>query len=123
MDYADLDSFLHKDEMGAKEEAEKSKKALHKIPRPLLLRRVKTDVEKNLLPSMFRSLFVRFGGMLLIRGVCFLQRRRSISMLAWQRCSENGIARCWGRISTLLMVCRVVCLLLCISLFALHLQV
>ena len=53
MDYADLDSFLHKDETGSEEEAEKSKKiveALHKILRPFLLRRVKTDVEKNLLP-------------------------------------------------------------------------
>jgi SWI/SNF-related matrix-associated actin-dependent regulator of chromatin subfamily A member 5 len=56
VDYADLDSFLHKDETGSEEEAEKSKKvveALHKILRPFLLRRVKTDVEKNLLPSMF----------------------------------------------------------------------
>jgi SWI/SNF-related matrix-associated actin-dependent regulator of chromatin subfamily A member 5 len=34
VDYADLDSFLHKDETGSEEEAEKSKKvveALHKI--------------------------------------------------------------------------------------------
>jgi SWI/SNF-related matrix-associated actin-dependent regulator of chromatin subfamily A member 5 len=54
VDYADLDSFLHKDETGAEEEEEKSKKvveALHKILRPFLLRRVKSDVEKNLLPS------------------------------------------------------------------------
>ena len=57
-DYADLDSFLHKDEDGADAEEEKSKKvveALHKILRPFLLRRVKADVEKNLLPSKFRS--------------------------------------------------------------------
>jgi SWI/SNF-related matrix-associated actin-dependent regulator of chromatin subfamily A member 5 len=57
-DYADLDSFLHKDEDGADAEEEKSKKvveALHKILRPFLLRRVKDDVEKNLLPSKFRS--------------------------------------------------------------------
>jgi SWI/SNF-related matrix-associated actin-dependent regulator of chromatin subfamily A member 5 len=36
--YADLDSFLHKDETGSKEEEEKSKEvveALHKILRPL----------------------------------------------------------------------------------------
>jgi SWI/SNF-related matrix-associated actin-dependent regulator of chromatin subfamily A member 5 len=78
-DYGDLESFLHKDgtkqakssdsdsadgdkseEKSDKEatpeltEEEKSKKvveALHKILRPFLLRRVKADVEKNLLPS------------------------------------------------------------------------
>lgn len=53
-DYADLDAFLHKDDAGADGEEEKSKKvveALHKILRPFLLRRVKSDVEKNLLPS------------------------------------------------------------------------
>lgn len=60
VDYADLDSFLHKDdamvEDEGKGEEEKSKKvveALHKILRPFLLRRVKADVEKNLLPSAF----------------------------------------------------------------------
>jgi SWI/SNF-related matrix-associated actin-dependent regulator of chromatin subfamily A member 5 len=54
VDYGDLDSFLHKDDDGADEEEEKSKKvveALHKILRPFLLRRVKADVEKGLLPS------------------------------------------------------------------------
>jgi SWI/SNF-related matrix-associated actin-dependent regulator of chromatin subfamily A member 5 len=53
-DYADLESFLHKDENDADAVEEKSKKvveALHKILRPFLLRRVKSDVEKNLLPS------------------------------------------------------------------------
>ena len=53
-DYADLESFLHKDEAEAEGDDEKSKKvveALHKILRPFLLRRVKSDVEKNLLPS------------------------------------------------------------------------
>lgn len=53
VEYKDLDSFLHKDSDAAEEE-EKSKKvveALHKILRPFLLRRVKSDVEKNLLPS------------------------------------------------------------------------
>ena len=52
--YEDLDSFLHKDDSGTEAEEEKSKKvveALHKILRPFLLRRVKSDVEKNLLPS------------------------------------------------------------------------
>ena len=53
-DYADLDSFLHKDEATGDGDEEKSKKvveALHKILRPFLLRRVKSDVEKSLLPS------------------------------------------------------------------------
>ena len=53
-DYADLESFLHKDDAEAEGDEEKSKKvveALHKILRPFLLRRVKSDVEKNLLPS------------------------------------------------------------------------
>ena len=42
-------------------EEEKSKKvieALHKILRPFLLRRVKTDVEKSLLPSALLSIFI-----------------------------------------------------------------
>lgn len=53
-DYSDLDSFLHKDDIDASDDDEKNKKvveALHKILRPFLLRRVKSDVEKNLLPS------------------------------------------------------------------------
>jgi len=52
--YEDLDSFLHKDSSGTEVEEEKSKmvvEALHKILRPFLLRRVKADVEKSLLPS------------------------------------------------------------------------
>lgn len=56
VDYADLDSFLHKDENYTEADEEKSKKvvdALHKILRPFLLRRVKSDVEKSLLPSAF----------------------------------------------------------------------
>ena len=56
-DYSDLDSFLHKDEVESADDEEKSKKvveALHKILRPFLLRRVKSDVEKNLLPSEYR---------------------------------------------------------------------
>ena len=55
-----LDSFLHKDEIGAEAEEEKSKKvieALHKILRPFLLRRVKSNVEKNLLPSTLWSCY------------------------------------------------------------------
>jgi SWI/SNF-related matrix-associated actin-dependent regulator of chromatin subfamily A member 5 len=56
-DYADLESFLHKDDAnadgagGADEGSKKVVEALHKILRPFLLRRVKSDVEKNLLPS------------------------------------------------------------------------
>lgn len=53
-DFADLDSFLHKDDTEAGGDEEASKKvveALHKILRPFLLRRVKSDVEKSLLPS------------------------------------------------------------------------
>jgi SWI/SNF-related matrix-associated actin-dependent regulator of chromatin subfamily A member 5 len=65
VDYADLDSFLHKVEMDSEEETEKSKKvveALHKILRPFLLRRVKTYVEKNLLPSTFSFSVPILGG-------------------------------------------------------------
>ena len=64
VDYVDLDSFLHKDETGVEEEEEKSKKvveALHKILRPFLLRRVKSDVEKNLLPSMCLSCIIAWA--------------------------------------------------------------
>lgn len=56
-DYSDLESFLYKDEAEAEGDEEKSRKvveALHKILRPFLLRRVKSDVEKNLLPSRFQ---------------------------------------------------------------------
>lgn len=59
--YEDLDAFLHKDATGADEEEERSKKvveALHKILRPFLLRRVKSDVEKNLLPSTSSSVIL-----------------------------------------------------------------
>ena len=58
VDYSDLDSFLHKDSQNTDVEEEASKKiveALHKILRPFLLRRVKSDVEKSLLPS--KSIF------------------------------------------------------------------
>lgn len=55
VNYEDLDLFLHKDTgAGGETEEDKSKKvveALHKILRPFLLRRVKSDVEKSLLPS------------------------------------------------------------------------
>lgn len=57
-DYSDLDSFLHKGDAEGLSEADASARvvaALHKILRPFLLRRVKSDVEKNLLPSMSNS--------------------------------------------------------------------
>ena len=58
VDYKDLDSFLHKNSTGTKDEDAKSKKvveALHKILWLFLLRRVKSDVEKGLLPSTCKS--------------------------------------------------------------------
>ena len=63
VDYKDLDSFLHKDSQHTDVEEEASKKvveALHKILRPFLLRRVKSDVEKSLLPSMLTFLGLGF---------------------------------------------------------------
>lgn len=52
VEYEDLDSFLHKDPGTSEEESSKKVvEALHKILRPFLLRRVKADVEKSLLPS------------------------------------------------------------------------
>ena len=59
-DYADMESFLHKDDSSADGDEEKSKKvveALHKILRPFLLRRVKSDVEKSLLPSKLLQIY------------------------------------------------------------------
>jgi SWI/SNF-related matrix-associated actin-dependent regulator of chromatin subfamily A member 5 len=55
---------LHKVETDSEEEAEKSNKvkALHKILRPFLLRRVKTDIEKNLLPGTFSFSVPILGG-------------------------------------------------------------
>ena len=58
-DYSDLDSFLHKGDADGQTETDASKKvveALHSILRPFLLRRVKADVEKSLLPSKSPSL-------------------------------------------------------------------
>ena len=55
-DYQDLESFLHKGDADGVDEKEASAQvvaALHKILRPFLLRRVKADVEKNLLPSSY----------------------------------------------------------------------
>lgn len=64
VDYKDLDAFLHKDDAESEQDEEKQKKvveALHKILRPFLLRRVKSDVEKHLLPSEYSpTVFIAF---------------------------------------------------------------
>ncbi|KAI0076817.1 SNF2 family DNA-dependent ATPase [Panus rudis PR-1116 ss-1] len=65
-DYGDLESFLHKDDEHAENDDEKSKKvveALHKILRPFLLRRVKSDVEKSLLPKKEINIYVSLTNM------------------------------------------------------------
>ncbi|KIK93086.1 hypothetical protein PAXRUDRAFT_829348 [Paxillus rubicundulus Ve08.2h10] len=84
-DYADLDSFLHKDDAGADGEEEKSKKvveALHKILRPFLLRRVKSDVEKNLLPKKEINIYV---------GLTEMQRKWYRSVLEKDVDAVNGL--------------------------------
>ncbi|KAF8915438.1 SNF2 family N-terminal domain-containing protein [Mucidula mucida] len=87
VEYGDLDSFLHKDADSSEEEEEKSKKvveALHKILRPFLLRRVKADVEKNLLPSK-RTHSPR------IVASYSSQRRRSIYTSDSRTCNASGL--------------------------------
>ncbi|KAF8660982.1 hypothetical protein AX16_001504 [Volvariella volvacea WC 439] len=83
--YEDLDSFLHKDDAGADGEEEKSKKvveALHKILRPFLLRRVKADVEKNLLPKKEINIYV---------GLTEMQRKWYRSVLEKDIDAVNGL--------------------------------
>lgn len=85
VDYADLESFLYKDEEGAEAEEEKSKKvveALHKILRPFLLRRVKADVEKNLLPKKEINIYV---------GLTEMQRKWYRSVLEKDIDAVNGL--------------------------------
>ncbi|KAJ7245132.1 SNF2 family N-terminal domain-containing protein [Mycena haematopus] len=85
VDYADLDSFLHKDEDGDDQEEEKSKKvveALHKILRPFLLRRVKADVEKALLPKKEINIYV---------GLTEMQRKWYRSVLEKDIDAVNGL--------------------------------
>ncbi|SJL09809.1 related to ISW2-ATPase component of a two subunit chromatin remodeling complex [Armillaria ostoyae] len=85
VDYADLDSFLHKDAIGTEEESEKSKKvveALHKILRPFLLRRVKADVEKSLLPKKEINIYV---------GLTDMQRKWYRSVLEKDIDAVNGL--------------------------------
>ncbi|CCM03819.1 uncharacterized protein FIBRA_05968 [Fibroporia radiculosa] len=84
-DYADLDSFLHKDEAEGEGDDEKSKKvveALHKILRPFLLRRVKSDVEKNLLPKKEINIYV---------GLTEMQRKWYRSVLEKDIDAVNGL--------------------------------
>ncbi|KAL4068818.1 SNF2 family N-terminal domain-containing protein [Scleroderma yunnanense] len=84
-DYADLDVFLHKDDSGAGDEESKSKKvveALHKILRPFLLRRVKSDVEKNLLPKKEINIYV---------GMTEMQRKWYRSVLEKDIDAVNGL--------------------------------
>ncbi|KII93122.1 hypothetical protein PLICRDRAFT_130653 [Plicaturopsis crispa FD-325 SS-3] len=83
--YEDLDSFLHKDATGTDEEEERSKKvveALHKILRPFLLRRVKSDVEKSLLPKKEINIYV---------GLTAMQRKWYRSVLEKDIDAVNGL--------------------------------
>ncbi|KAJ3509479.1 hypothetical protein NLJ89_g5204 [Agrocybe chaxingu] len=85
VDYADLDSFLHKDSNDTEVEEEKSKKvveALHKILRPFLLRRVKSDVEKSLLPKKEINIYV---------GLTDMQRKWYRSVLEKDIDAVNGL--------------------------------
>ncbi|KAJ7590813.1 P-loop containing nucleoside triphosphate hydrolase protein [Mycena floridula] len=80
-----LDSFLHKDEVGEDVDEEKSKKvveALHKILRPFLLRRVKADVEKSLLPKKEINIYV---------GLTDMQRKWYRSVLEKDIDAVNGL--------------------------------
>ncbi|KAG8783018.1 hypothetical protein FRC12_020188 [Ceratobasidium sp. 428] len=96
-DYDDLDSFLHKDvEEGADDEEEGGEKkvmtdeeksavvvaALHKILRPFLLRRVKSDVEKSLLPKKEIIIYV---------GLTDMQRKWYWSVLEKDIEAVNGL--------------------------------
>lgn len=105
-DYADLDSFLHKDEAEAEGDDAKSKKvveALHKILRPFLLRRVKSDVEKNLLPSKWLNRPNRTLGSRRVDAIP--QKRKSTSMSVLLRCSASGTDRSWRKTLMPSMVC------------------
>ncbi|TFK20464.1 transcription activator snf2l1 [Coprinopsis marcescibilis] len=85
VDYADLDVFLHKDEADGESEEDKSRKvveALHKILRPFLLRRVKSDVEKSLLPKKEVNIYV---------GLSDMQRKWYRSVLEKDIDAVNGL--------------------------------
>ena len=79
-------------------EEEKNRKvveALHKILRPFLLRRVKADVERNLLPSMFTGKFEVTNANFDLQ-----QRKKLTSTWVCRRCRGSGTALSWRRIST-----------------------
>ncbi|CAE6466482.1 unnamed protein product [Rhizoctonia solani] len=83
-DYEDLDLFLHQGDEGQSEE-EKSAQvvaALHKILRPFLLRRVKSDVEKSLLPKKEINIYV---------GLTDMQRKWYRSVLEKDIEAVNGL--------------------------------
>ncbi|QRV80676.1 chromatin remodeling complex subunit [Ceratobasidium sp. AG-Ba] len=92
-DYDDLDSFLHKDVQEEDENGEKKVMtdeeksaavvaALHKILRPFLLRRVKSDVEKSLLPKKEINIYV---------GLTDMQRKWYRSVLEKDIEAVNGL--------------------------------
>ncbi|KAG8895645.1 hypothetical protein FRC00_007177, partial [Tulasnella sp. 408] len=84
-DYSDLDSFLHKGDAEGEAQEEASAKvvaALHKILRPFLLRRVKSDVEKSLLPKKEINIYV---------GLSEMQRKWYRSVLEKDIEAVNGL--------------------------------
>ncbi|EJC98571.1 uncharacterized protein FOMMEDRAFT_95786 [Fomitiporia mediterranea MF3/22] len=103
-DYADLESFLHKDDSGETDDQETSKKvveALHKILRPFLLRRVKSDVEKNLLPKKEINIYV---------GLTEMQRKWYKSVLSKDIDAVNGLTgKKEGKTRLMNIVMQVVC--------------
>ncbi|KAF8581713.1 SNF2 family DNA-dependent ATPase [Ramaria rubella] len=85
-DFKDLDGFLHKDDSQGSSEEDASKKvveALHKILRPFLLRRVKADVEKSLLPKKEINIYV---------GLTDMQRKWYRSVLEKDIDAVNGLS-------------------------------
>ncbi|KAF8917277.1 SNF2 family N-terminal domain-containing protein [Mucidula mucida] len=83
VDYEDLDAFLHKDTTTTEEESSKKVvEALHKILRPFLLRRVKADVEKSLLPKKEINIYV---------GLTEMQRKWYRSVLEKDIEAVNGL--------------------------------
>lgn len=103
-DYADLESFLHKDDDGAADDDARSKavvEALHKILRPFLLRRVKADVEKNLLPKKETNIYV---------GLTDMQRKWYRSVLEKDIDAVNGLTgKKEGKTRLMNMVMQVCC--------------
>ncbi|EJD52770.1 SNF2 family DNA-dependent ATPase [Auricularia subglabra TFB-10046 SS5] len=84
-DYKDLESFLHKGDKEEMTEEDASKvvvEALHKILRPFLLRRVKSDVEKSLLPKKEINIYV---------GLSDMQRKWYRSVLEKDIDAVNGL--------------------------------